>query len=373
MNILILDLDWMFEKSDLPSIECKRLSSFHKQRQDKVYLVNDLNELKYQYDYLYVFSNSDSTPILKFDLINDKKTILLGKKFELCGAKTLGKVITSCRPDYTLYAVETNSSYAKANFITFFTQTGDRITHRQNWKNTHPGIKRTIVTDDTLWSRTPDVLVSCFNEIQNEKNIVFLAPISLKYLIDNIDVQDKFCLLHFSSGTKFKWKNDVGSDEESALLITTFLKKLKAHTKSNLGAVPIQAILNIENKYDSIKRLIKTIAVFKLNKIKCFIPIVGQVPQEIKWISRWCDKNFDNSFIEEMIFFDSARKGKRWMHIINNPKEWGSTRIKFLISLLKDPEWRELLPQMSIQVGTNYLDYNCIDFNIIDKNAYALI
>ena len=61
------------------------------------------------------------------------------------------------------------------------------------------------------------------------------------------------------------------------------------------------------------------------------------------------------------------------MHIINNPKEWGSTRIKFLISLLKDPEWRELLPQMSIQVGTNYLDYNCIDFNIIDKNAYALI
>ena len=56
--------------------------------------------------------------------------------------------------------------------------------------------------------------------------------------------------------------------------------------------------------------------------------------QYIQWIRNWCDKGFENSFIEEMLFFTSASKGQRWLQVINDPKNWGNAKIKFLITIL---------------------------------------
>lgn len=377
MTVLILDLDWMFEKSELPNVECMKLSSFHKQRKDVVYFVGDMSELTMAYDKLYVHSNSDSTPAIGSKILNDKRTTLLGRRFALCGAKQPGTIVMGCRPDYLLYDTSNKqaSSYLNANFVTFFTDAGGKIVERQPWKNTKKGVKRTIVTDNVLWKQLPEEIERCFDELKNEKNIVFLAPISIGYLIANNSVREKFFNLHFLPGTHFKWKNDVGSDENSALKIVQFLREFRLHTKSDLGAIPVHPYENLsESPERNLIRLIRVLALFKQNKFKCFLPPMDcPSSQPIQWIRNWCAKGFENSFIEEMVFFTSASKGQRWFQIVNNPQNWGNNRIKFLIQLLSNKEFQTILPEMSVQWGNNSIDYSCIDLKLIEQHTMALI
>lgn len=373
MTVFLMDLDWMFDKSEIPNINCVKLSSFHKQRKDSVYLVNDISELTLSYDKLYIFSDSDSTPTPSPKILNDPNTVLLGKRFELCGGKRLGSVIMGCRPDYLLYDTQ-NDSYTKANFVTFFTDNGERIQQKQNWKNTKKGIKRTIITDNVLWRQEPEIVAQCLETLKDEKNIVFLSPISIKFLIDNYSVREKFFALNFSRGTKFKWRNDVGNDSDSALLISSFINELRKHTKSNIGSIPLNALEDNETIWEEdFKKLLGAIAIFKKNKIKCFFPPAKIVKHKlILNLINWCEKGIENSFIEEMVFFNAAKRGKRWFQIINDPRCWTDTRTREIISLLSEEKWKEFLPQMSVQWGDNSIDYTCIDFKIINDNAYLI-
>ena len=376
MTVLILDLDWIFDKSEVPNVNCMKLSSFHKQHGDQVYFVGDLSDLTLSYDKLYVFGESDSTPALSSKVLNDAKTVLFGKRFELCGAKKLGAVIMGCRPDYLLYDIanEKSNSYLKANFITFYTDRGEKVHTRQAWKNTKKGVKRTIVTDQALWQQNPEEVEQCLEDLKNEKNIVFLAPISIKFLIDNSSVRTKFFNLHFSKGTKFKWRNDVGSDVAAAIAISNLIIQLRQHTKSNIGSIPIKPYGTEGCWEKDLQRLLSVFAVFKKHKIKCFLPAPNNMEHPIYvWLRHWCDKGFENSFIEEMVFFTAASKGRRWFQIVNDPRSWTEKRVRFIITLLNEPKWREFLPQMSIQWGGDSIDYTCINFDVIEKNAYLII
>lgn len=374
MIVFLMDLDWMFDKSEIPNINCVKLSSFHKQRKDSVYLVNDISELTLSYDKLYIFSDSDSTPTPSPKILNDPNTVLLGKRFELCGGKRLGSVIMGCRPDYLLYDTQ-NDSYAKANFVTFFTDGGELIQQKQNWKNTKKGIKRTIITDSVLWRQKPEIVAQCLETLKDEKNIVFLSPISIKFLIDNYSVREKFFALNFSKGTKFKWRNDVGNDTSSALLISNFINELRKHTKSNIGSIPLNALEDNETIWEEdFKKLLCAIAIFKKNKIRCFFPPTKIVKHKlILNLINWCEKGIENSFIEEMVFFNAAKRGKRWFQIINDPRCWTDIKTREIVAILNEEKWKEFLPQMSVQWGDNSIDYTCIDFKTINDNAYLII
>lgn len=376
MTVLILDLDWMFDKSELPNVNCTKLSSFHKQRGDSVYFVGSMSDLTLKYDKLYICGESDSTPTVASKILNDKRTTLIGKKFELCGGKKLGSVIMGCRPDYLLYDVsDKDGSYAKANFVTFYTDNGEKIQQRQDWKNTKKGVKRTIVTDSVLWQQKPEEIEQCLDYLKNEKNIVFLTPVSLNFLVSNYSVQEKFLQLNFSKGTKFKWRNDVGSDENSAKQIAVFIDRLRQCTKSNIGAIPLDSgTKNSSSWQDDFARLMRAIAIFKQHKIKCFLPPNG-LPKHtlIADLARWCEKNIENSFIEEMVFFNAARRGKRWFQIINDPSFWSDAKTRRIIQILDQEQWRELLPQMCVQWGSDSINPEAIDFKIIKKNAYMIM
>ena len=375
MTVLILDLDWIFDKSDLPNPGCMHLSSFHKQRKDRVYFVGDMSELTMAYDKLYVFSESDSTPTLGSKILNDERTTLFGKRFELCGAKKLGPAIMGCRPDYLLYNSinEKSSSYLKAHFITFFTDAGERIITRQDWKNTNKGFKRTIVADRSLWRQKPSEIEECFEMLKDEKNIVFLEPISIRLLIGNKSIRNKFFALHFAKGTKFKWRNDFGSDVESAHKIVDFLQEFRSHTKTKVGSIPIQPYAE-GTLEENLMRLLQIFAIFKRAKLNCFLPLMDKSePTCYTWLRRWYENAFENSFIEEMVFFVAAKEGQRWYQIVNNPQHWGNAKIKFLIQLLSQKQFQSILPEMSVQWGNNSIDYAVIDLKLIEQHATALI
>lgn len=375
MTIFILDLDWLCDKSEIPNVNCMRLSSFHKQRKDSVYLVGDMSDLTMQYDRLYIWSDSDSTPTPGHRILNDPRTVLFGKRFMLCGAKQLGTVILGCRPDYLLYDItnEKSSSYSKANFITFFSSNGDKVISRQAWHNTKKGVKRTIVTDELLWKQDPVEITMCLSEIIDEPNVVFLQPISLKCLVENESVRNAFFALKFSRGTQFKWRNDVGQDEQSAQKIVELLLELKKHTKSAIAPVPFQVHLNTTWQ-DDVKRILQIAAIFKKNKLSCSVPTVTEQDSQIyKWIKQWLEKYIDTSFIEYMCFYSFAKKGLRWFNIINDRTHWVETKTRFIIQMLAEEQWKECLPQLCLQWGNNEIDARCIDFTTVEKYAKMII
>ena len=373
MTIFILDLDWMFDKSEIPNINCMKISSFHKQLGHQVYLINDISELHSPYDKLYIWGESDSIPTVSHKILNDKRTMLFGKRFEFCNRQYIGSVIAACRPDYLLYNVDENSSYAKANFINFFTDGGEKVEKRQEWHNTKKGMKRTIITDEYLWKQNPTKVVECFKSISEEKNIVFLQPISLKYLIENREVREEFIKLHFARATQFRWRNDVGCDLNSAKQIIDFLLELKCFTKSKLGTIPFK--LSMNNFNSDFKYFIPIAAEFKKHKLMCSLPLINNENHSIQynWLKQWIEDNSEHSFIEYMVFFKSAKKGKRWFEIINDKSYWSDFKIKALIQLLTDKEIQNLLPQMSVQWGTNSLDYTLIDLKQIDYYGTMII
>lgn len=373
MTIFIVDLDWMADKTEIPNINCMRLSSFHKQKGDSVYLISELNELKMYYDRLYVSGESDDLPPISHTILNDKRTILLGKRFQLCGAKQPGAIIAGCRPDYLLYdTYGSKNSYAKANFVTFYTSGGEKVQNRQPWKNRKNGLKRTIVTDDNLWTQDSTEITLCLSELIDEPNIVFLHPISLKCLIENPSVKNVFCSLNFSRGTEFKWRNDIGHDSKSAETIVNFLLELKQHTYSVVGTVPFRAQLS-NNWQEDLKRILKIAYIFKTNKLRCFLPENINTHIVYKWLQTWLNTKAEISWIEFLTFFKFAQKGTRWYNIINDPTQWGDYKIKFLVKLLSDKQWQILLPLMSIQWGRQNIDYSCINLQLIEKEASKLL
>ena len=373
MTIFIVDLDWMAEKTEIPNITCMRISSFHKQIGDEVYLISDLNELKMPYDKVYIAGESNDLPPINHTILNDKRTTLLGKRFQLCGAKQPGAIIAGCRPDYLLYdTYGSKNSYAKANFVTFYTNGGDKVLKRQPWHNKKNGMKRTIVTDEVLWQQDPAEIVICLGEIIEEPNIVFLNPISLKCLIENESVRNTFFALKFSRGTEFKWRNDMGNDKQSAEQIAQFLLQLKQHTHSVIGVVPFRSNC-CTNWQDDVKRILDIAAIFKKNKLKCFLPTIPSTHKVFSWLQIWLNSKADISWIEFLLFFKFAQKGTRWYNILNDPTQWGDYKVRFLVTLLGQKEWQKFLPQMSIQWGQHSVDYSCINLKLIEEESLKLL
>jgi hypothetical protein len=226
-----------------------------------------------------------------------------------------------------------------------------------------------------LWEQKPKDIIKCLEELENEMNVMFLNPISLRCMIENNDIAEKFCALHFSRGTNFKWRNDVGQDVDAATAICNFLNLLNKSTKSNIGAVPFK--LHLSNSFiEDFKRILLVSKVFKINKIHMFFAPenLSILNSMYKYVNDWCAKGFKNSFIENMVLFSMGRKGKRWYQIINDPIYWGQARVKQMIDILnyfgKDSEF---LTYMCIQWGTDSLDASCIDFEIIQKFSNSLI
>ena len=126
-----------------------RISSYYKQKGYTICFIKDITDLNIKYEKIYIKKDLDETPYPSIQILNDSRTILLGKGFRYNNAKQLNAIITACRPDYLLYDVDERNSYANANFITFYAGK-TLIKKRQDFHNTLKYTKRTIVTDTYL-------------------------------------------------------------------------------------------------------------------------------------------------------------------------------------------------------------------------------
>lgn len=167
------------------------------------------------FDLMFIFKATTAGKMPPRNIIDKENVFLVGEGFKFFKTFKLDKVIAGCRPDYLLYPEEEKNPYTNANFINFYVE-GQLIKTRQNFHNTKKHHKKTLVTDKDFWAHKDEEILFCLEVLKDEKNIAFLHPISLKKILNNIEIQQKFLELHFSKGTLFKWRNDYGSEAKDS-------------------------------------------------------------------------------------------------------------------------------------------------------------
>lgn len=117
-SICILDCEMFYETSPVPNITAMKLSSFHKQRDDSVLILQPGDKLKGKYDLIYVIREHMSTPYPPMYIYDMKNIKLLGKSFKgQDGYIELQPYIMSVRPDYDLY--KKNNIFCEADYVVY--------------------------------------------------------------------------------------------------------------------------------------------------------------------------------------------------------------------------------------------------------------
>ena len=95
-----------------------KLSSYHKQKGDNVYLVKNKYDIKREWDLMYICKKTaeSPTPPLGFTL-NNPKIIKIGKGWT--NSNKIDNIVLACRPDYLLYPnmqKYDNTSYERSEY-----------------------------------------------------------------------------------------------------------------------------------------------------------------------------------------------------------------------------------------------------------------
>lgn len=376
MYVTIWDLDWYYQKSNVPNVDCMRLSSYHKQKGDKINFISQQTHLDLRYDIMYIACERDDTEKPDNKYIKDKRTVLLGRGFRYYNVKTIGAIVVACRPDYLLYP-HMNGAYANADFVTYYA--GDQlIKSRQDWHNTKNGRKKTVITDRNFWKTKDENIIWCLQDLKQEKNIAFLEPISLRKILGNNSIRQNFLTLHFSNGTVFKWCNDYGSTYEQALDILSFLKQLRERTTSDLGFMPFKAQLISHKDYEDFEldllRTFQIVAEFKTAKMKSLIVAPRNRLESPHWeifsgLQYWTSKVPQISYVEFVTHYISKADGLTWDEVINNKLKWKNKYVNFLVRLLIDEKWVDYRNLFYIQWGDKVLNSSKIDFKYLYNNV----
>lgn len=370
MNITIWDLDWYSKMSFIPNIKCMKISSYHKQKGDKVLFINNEHQLSIAYDTIYIIKESKISKLPSRKILDDKRTILIGKGFEAFKTKEISAVMAACRPDYLLYETDEKDKYGNANFISFYVN-GKLIKNQQDYHNTAHYKHFTIVADKWFWNGTDEEIIWCLQYLKNDKNLMFLEPISLKRILCNNSIRENFLNLHFSSGTPFKWRNDFSS--ENIKPIIDFLLQMREKTKSNLGFIPIRAMIGLGENELELLRCFQIIDKFKQNKLKCIV-MNNSKDNSYLWdlIESWTRYGIELSFVEYVLHFYCLQSGVKWNNILNNSIHWRNAKIDYLLYLLTSKTWENYRPLLLHQWGSNELNGHEINYDYIQKNINLL-
>lgn len=368
MVVAIWDIEWYYKQSFIPNVKCMKLSSYHKQKGDNTFLISKQHHLSLSYDMLYIVKEKSTTAMPPRKLIDDGRTVLIGDALKMFKCKDLGKVIMACRPDYLLYETPEKDKYGNAHFVTFFAN-GELITNKQDYHNTKRNMRFTIVTDKWFWKATDEEIIYCLEELKNDKNLMFFEPISLRRILTNDLIRQKFLELHFARGTPFKWKNDYSSEQVDGII--NFMLELKQVTKSDLGFIPIKAVLAHNEELD-LMRCFSVIDAFKRAKLKCIIINTSKANNIFEWLEIWTRYMPELSFVEFVVHNYCKQHGVLWHKVLNNSIHWCNAEIDYLLRLLTAHRWSNYRTLLFRQWGANELNSREIDYEYIEQNINLL-
>ena len=364
MNIMIWDIEWYYaaDKTNLINVDAMKISSYHKQRGDNVYLVKSKFDIKREWDIMYICKENMDRPTPPLSLtLNNPKIIKIGNGWKK--SDSLSKIVAACRPDYLLYPnmqKQNNTAIERSEYWRFLDDEGNLLpliqdASRQEKKNF------VVVSDKNLWSKNEEIILQVLKKIQDlGKYVSFLEPISIEKLLSNKILTQQFLELKFKQNNNIRW-TELNLDNIDSFIY--FYQEFKREHK-NIIFQPLE--INLDNfTIEKILEYTNMIARCFL----CGLPITikcnknKKYPQIVNILSDYINSGKKLSWLEYITYRyhknikDNSSAVKLWL----SPNKWNSNFRELLRLTYKNISF------LCIRPNKTFLNKNDIPFNTFEK------
>ncbi len=237
MQVAIWDLDYYYasERRNLFNPDLMKISSYHKQKGDKVYLIVNQDDPYRYWDIIYICKEKSKTKNAPLCFYSDKRVRWWGDAYRSRVNWRMSDVMLACRSDYLLYP-EQNTQLERAEHVRLFNNHAQLLPITQDYRNSFIK-KKTIITDPYMWYANKKSIIEALDMLKETKNLYFLYPIWLKKIIDDKDIENKFLELKLTRGAHLEWGKVAWKDLDKCL---DFLKRVKEKNPTvSIGAITI--------------------------------------------------------------------------------------------------------------------------------------
>ena len=233
-----------------------KLSSYHKQMGDKVFLMEKGVDLEGRYDTLYICRASSKYPLppIKFW---GKDNIKIFGNCDYMNNYEIPDIVLACRPDYDLYEKFKSNKEYHYDAIQLFDSRGELLPRTQMADTIYKN-KRSLVIDDGIWKSNKKDLLKALLLLKRKKNISFLFPISMKSIFSDEEVTNNFFDLNLSKGAKLIWNYDCDKDFRELMVQLNFRMWTQTAAKGKVRIVKDDTFNNLL-MYAGIGRLSRVI------------------------------------------------------------------------------------------------------------------
>lgn len=341
-KIYIVDCEYLYKTSDVPNYKAMKLYSYHTQIGNHPIFISEEYQLTNNYDLLYLIRELRHTPFPPGDIVDDKRTILIGKEFELFeDVQEIPLAAAVCRPDYNIYQLPRNHKYANASFVQFF-QDGKRIKNMQDWHRAKSNM--VVVVDLNFWDASPQGIVDALNDLVGELNIVFMAPVKLKKLL-NEDVFNAFTQLKLAKFYKIRYNNNIGEDFESISQAVLLLERLKQRfIYLNLSSIPVKIITKDHwsdkaNILYDFERCLKIMTFAQKHRVRINFKYPKLRLASPSWaffefFKTWSNHYHTLSYIEALLKGSTSFYRISYADLLSKPQLWTTAKIKQAVHLI---------------------------------------
>lgn len=357
LKVAIWDLEYYFaiNKVNCFNPDAMKISSYHKQKGDQVFLISNEYEINNKYDIIYILKERANTPNPPLKFFLDDKVRWLGRACNF-NKWNIPTIILQMRPDYLLYP-EHNTRWERADQCRLFDNQGQLLTAVQDNINAFKN-KNFLIVDPSyvIWNLTSSSdLQKALESLTSIKNLSFFEPININRLIDDKLVRDSFLKLKFIRNAKIAWLTMPLNNK-----VFTAIDIVKQLKENNPTAAPGVLDISYEENFDSWYKdkqkaidsfnFIKQVIIYaKRNKvnIKLHIPNYKRINilyfQLIETIINWTQEkskrksNFVNSsWLEYITEINNIKNiDNYWTH----PEHWSVSFRDLLRQTRQDKEF----------------------------------
>lgn len=226
MLVTIWDLDYYYAKNrrNCYNVDAMKISSYHKQRGDKVNFVQNEYDIRRPYDLYYIIKENPKTPNPPLDFFSNRMVMWWGKAYLMRHNWKMSVAMLACRPDYLLYP-EKNTRQERAEYIRLFDDDANLLPISQDYSNSFKN-KDSIVTDPCMWKASKENIIKALDILKTVKNVSFSEPIDVNLLICDKDIRDYFFDLKFTSRSKITFMPVPLNEADAAVgLVAALYKK----------------------------------------------------------------------------------------------------------------------------------------------------
>ncbi len=373
MRVSIWDIDYYNLRRGF-NVECMKISSFHKQRGDVVNFILKQADVNRVYDIIYIVKKDDelANPPLSF---LDKRSRLWGDGFRYISNWKLSDAMLGCRPDYMLYP-ENQKDFSSAEMARFFNKDGEILPLTQDYHNAL-NKREVLVTDDAFWRADKKNIIWALDQLQDENNVSFLDPISLRILFSDKIIKDKFLSLNLSRKGTFEFKNDYGESMENIIMIRNFL--LEVHKRvpfSNMKEIGFTAVTHNHFKdkdlaLDDFIRCLQIVDIRKESGVRFSIKTLRDRHQTpyytaFETVITWSQNNKQMSLLEFIALPIQKKLNCSLYEVYSDYTKWDNIKFREIVAILV--KHKELIhPYALRQYNNRFLPLTKINWVTIEE------